>query len=259
MEQENQINQSLDKALHILQYFTLENPVRGLSELTRLSSIPKATVYRLLNTFEKDGYLRRVDLDGKKNQYKLGVKFLQLGTIASESIEIKEIALPFMKKLRDTINEDVQLVMKEDNYAIYVEKIMSSHPVRLFTKTGRPASFNAGACPRAILSFLEDEEIHHILKEESLMKYTHNTITDPNELWEMILDSRKKGYTISFGEMEDQTVAVGAPIFDYRKKVVASISTAGPQQRFHEERFPEIIQRTKETALEISKALGYKK
>ncbi|QEK11400.1 IclR family transcriptional regulator [Crassaminicella thermophila] len=258
-ERDHGINQSLDKALSLLNYFTVENPVRGLSEISRLSSIPKATVYRLFNTFEKNGYLRKVDVSGKQNQYKLGMKFLQLGTIVSETIEIKEIALPYMKRLRDELNEDVQLVMRENNHAIYVEKLICSHPVRLFTKTGRTASLNAGACPRAILSFLEDDEIREILDTETLIKYTENTIVEKKKVWEMIKESREKGYTISFGEMEPQTIGVGAPIFDHTKKVVAAISTAGPEQRFHKARFPEIIQKTKQTAMDISKALGYKK
>ncbi|TCO71489.1 IclR family transcriptional regulator [Marinisporobacter balticus] len=256
-EQDNSINQSLDKALGLLEYFTAENHVRGLSEIARISSIPKATVYRLFNTFKKNGYLTRVDISGKQNQYKLGIKFLELGAIASESIKIKEFALPFMEKLRDELNEDVQLVMREKNYAIYVEKLICTHPVRLFTKTGRTASLAAGACPRAILSFLEDGEIADLLEREPLIKYTENTVMEKRKLWEMIRESRKNGYTISFGEMEPQTIGVGAPIFDYTKKVIAAISTAGPDQRFGQEKFDEIIQKTKKTAMDISKALGY--
>ncbi|MBF8982546.1 IclR family transcriptional regulator [Lutibacter sp. B2] len=258
MEQDNSINQSLDKALSLLKYFTVQDSIRGLSEVARVSSIPKATVYRLFNTFEKNGYLTKVDVQGKQNQYKLGMKFLELGTIVSECIEIKEIALPFIKWLRDELNEDVQLVMKEKNHAIYVEKLICTHPVRLFTKIGRTASFNAGACQRALLSFLEDDEIEEILDHEKLIKYTENTVVDKEKLWDMIKESRKTGYTLSLGEMEPQTRAVGAPIFDYTGKVVASISTAGPEQRFVKERFDVIIEKTKKAASDISKELGYR-
>ncbi|WP_176461817.1 IclR family transcriptional regulator [Anaeromicrobium sediminis] len=256
-ENDHSINNSLDKALGLLKYFTVENPVRGLSEVARLSSIPKATVYRLFNTFEKNGYLMKVDIRGKQNQYKLGIKFLELGTIVSESIEIKEVALPFMKWLRDELNEDVQLVIREKNHAIYIEKLICTHPIRLFTKIGRTASFNAGACPRALLSFLEDDEIKEILDSENLIKYTENTVVDEDRLWEVIRESRKKGYTISLGEMEPQTIGVGAPIFDYTGKVIASISTAGPELRFKKERFDIIIEKTKKAAGDISRQLGY--
>lgn len=257
-DNDNSINQSLDKALSLLEYFTDENPIRGLSEISRLSAIPKATVYRLLNTFEKNGYLTKVNTYGKQNQYKLGMKFMELGTVVSESIELKEIALPFMKELRDDINEDVQLVIMDNKQAIYVEKLISKHPVRLYTKIGRTASLNAGACPRAILSFLKDDEIKDIIKNSEFVKYTENTIMDEKKLWKTIEESRKNGYTISYSEMEMQTIGIGAPIFDYTKNVVGAISTAGPDQRFTEEKFPVIAEKIKDTALKISKKLGYR-
>ncbi|WP_319370478.1 IclR family transcriptional regulator [uncultured Ilyobacter sp.] len=255
---DNSINQSLDKALSLLEYFDAENPIRGLSEISRLSSIPKATVYRLLNTFEKNGYLIKIDTGGRQGQYKLGMKFLELGTMVSESIELKEIAFPHMKNLRDDINEDVQLVIRDKNHAIYVEKLISKHPVRLYTKIGRTASLNAGACPRAILSFLKDEEIESIFENTEFIKYTENTIIDKEKLLKLISESRKTGYTISYSEMEMQTIGIGAPIFDYTKNVVGALSTAGPDQRFTPDKFPEIIKKVKETAMKISRELGYK-
>lgn len=257
-DSDNSINQSLDKALSLLEYFTPETPVRGLSEISRLSAIPKATVYRLLNTFEKNGYLIKVNTEGKQNQYKLGMKFLELGTSASESIELKEVAAPYMRKLRDTINEDVQLAIRNKNHAIYIEKFVSKQPVRLYTKIGKTASLNAGACPRAILSFLGDQEIKEIFKGSTFVKYTENTILEEDLLWETIQKSRKTGYTISFGEMEMHTVGIGVPIFDYTNKVIGALSTAGPDQRFTKEEFPGIIKNIKEAAVMISKDMGYR-
>lgn len=254
---QNNINASLDKALDLLKYFSEENPARGLSEISRISSVPKATVYRLFNTFEKNGFLEKVDIQGKQNQYKLGMKFFELGMIVSESIELKEVALPFMEELRDLLNEDVQLVVRDNNYAIYIEKLICTHPVRLFTKIGRKAHLSAGACSRAILSFLDDEDINEILNNEPLVKYTEITIVKKEELWKNIKESRRKGYTISFGELEPQTVSIGVPIFDYSKNVIASISVAGPEQRFNEDSLARIIEETKKTAEEISKVLGY--
>ncbi|WP_372714655.1 hypothetical protein [Ilyobacter sp.] len=39
---------------------------------------------------------------------------------------------------------------------------------------------------------------------------------------------------------------------------MGALSTAGPDQRFTEEKFPEIIRKVKETAMNISRELGYK-
>jgi len=254
---DNSINKSLEKALSLLEYFDEDHEIWGLTELSKKSGISKATLYRMFNTFEKQGFLERIDIQGKSNQYRLGLKFIQYGTLVSDGLEIKSIAYPHMLALRNEINEDVQLILRDNDHAIYVEKIKCDHPVRLYTKIGRRATFNAGACPRAILSFLPDDEIKEIMNHSGFIKYSKNTIMDEEILWESIHKAREKGYTVSHGEMEEQTVAIGAPIFNYTKNVVASISIAGPEQRFTKDKMDYLISKTLETAQKISKALGY--
>lgn len=258
INEKNNTNSTLEKALDILKYFTSECPVRGLSEISRISSIPKATVYRFFNTFEKSGFLEKVDVTGKQNQYRLGMKFFELGSIVADSIELKEIALPYMTKLRDELNEDIHLIIRDKNQALCVEKLTCNHPVRLFTKIGRVTSLTAGACARAILSFLDDEEIDKILQEDCFEKYTENTIVDKEELLNSIKESRKKGVIVSFGELELQTVSIASPIFNHSGKAIASISVAGPEQRFNKEILEKCEEAVKRYARDISAMLGYK-
>lgn len=110
-------------------------------------------------------------------------------------------------------------------------------------KFGRSATLNAGACLRAILSFLEDSEIEDIMKNSDFKKYTDSTVVDNNKLWKMIKDARKNGFTISYGEIKKHTVAIGVPIFNHNKKVIASISIAGPEQRFKKEKLDYFVKK----------------
>lgn len=257
MSKNYSINKSLEKALGLLEYFDEEHEVWGVTELSKKSGVSKATLYRMFNTFEKQGYLERIDIQGKTNQYRLGLKLIKYGVLVSDRLEIKNIAHPYMVKLKNIINEDVQLILRDNYNVIYVEKIKCDHPVRLYTKIGRSATFNAGACPRAILSFLTNEEIDDIMENSDFIKYTKNTVMDKEKLWESIKEARREGYTISYGEMEEQTIAIGAPIFDTTKRVIASISIAGPEQRFTPDKIKYLIKKTLESANKISKALGY--
>ena len=183
------LNGSLDKALKLLAYFTSDRHVIGLSELSRLSGMPKATVYRLISTLKDHGFINKVSILGKDNQYKLGLRFLEYGKLVSEDLEIRKIALPYMELLRDKVNECVQLIIKE-------------------------------------------------------------------KLLKMIAEDRQRGYTISYGELELETVAIGAPIFDYTGSVTASISVAGPESRFTEKEIPYLVDELLKTTKAISKALG---
>lgn len=253
------LNNSLNKALGLLDHFTAERDSIGLSELSKLSGIPKATVYRLASTLEDNGFLQKADVMGKENQYRLGLKLLELGRLVSEKLELRKTALPYMEELRDKVNECVQLIIRDHDEAIYIEKLESSRPVRVYTRVGRRAPLYGGACPRAILSFLKDEEIEQILASKAMVSVTKNTITDKELLFKSIRETREKGYTISYGELEPETGAVGAPIFDFSGKVIGSISIAGPESRFSENELPFLIDELLKTTGKISKVFGYKK
>lgn len=260
MENENKaLNNSLDKALKLLTFFNSDRRVIGLSELSRLSKVPKATVYRMLSTLQSHGFINKVSILGKDNQYKLGLRFLEYGKLVSEDLEIRTVALPYMEKLRDKLNEAVQLILRDNDEAMYVEKLECNQYIRLYTRTGRHAPLYGGACPRAILTFLPDEEIKRILDSVPLVKVTEGTIINKEKLLEIIEEDRIRGYTISYGELEPETTAVGAPIFDISGSVVASISVAGPDNRFTEKEIPYLIDEVLKTTKNISKALGYNK
>ncbi len=251
------LNNSLDKALKLLAYFNADRRVIGLSELSRLSNMPKATVYRMISTLQRHGFIKKVSIVGKDNQYKLGLRFLEYAKLVSEDLEIRKIALPYMEKLRNKVNECVQLIIRDEDEAVYIEKLECTQLIRLYTRTGRRAPLYGGACPRAILTFLPDEEIGRILDTVRLVKITEGTVVDKTKLLEMIRQDRERGYTISYGELEPETVAVGAPIFDNMGKVVASISVAGPDSRFTEEDIPCITEELLRITGEISRELGY--
>jgi len=253
------LNNSLDKTLNMLAYFNEDRQVIGLSELSRLSGIPKATVYRMISTLEAHGFINRVDVLGKENQYKLGLRFLEYGKLVSNGLEIRNIALPHMAKFRDKVNECVQLIVRDNDEAMYIEKLECKQFIRLYTRIGRRAPLYGGACPRAILTFLPDEEIDRILNSVNLVKYTKNTVVDKKKLKEMIEQDRQRGYTVSYGELEPETVAIGAPIFDHKGNVAGSLSVAGPDSRFTEKELPYLTDELLKTTREISKALGYNK
>lgn len=252
-------NNSIDKALFLLNYFNMERITIGLSELSRMSGMPKATVYRLLSTMESHGYLQKVDILGKERQYQLGLKFLEMGNIVGNNIELKNIALPFMKELLNSINESVQLVVQSGNDAIYIEKLESTRHIRAYTRVGRRAPLYAGACPRAIFSFLPDKEINNILNTVKLKKYTKNTIIDKEKIWENIKRARQLGYTISYGELAEETFAIGAPLKNHTASVAGSLSIVGPEQRLNSKTMNSYIKKVLKATNDISGALGYKK
>ncbi|MHC1781362.1 MAG: IclR family transcriptional regulator C-terminal domain-containing protein [Anaerolineaceae bacterium] len=69
---------------------------------------------------------------------------------------------------------------------------------------------------------------------------------------------RKAGYGFDFGEHENEVRCVAVPIFDIRGRAVAALSVSGPAARMDPvEDNKELIERARQTALNISRKLGY--
>lgn len=246
-------NKTVVKSLGILKLFYLHDQLT-LQEMVELSGMPKTSVHRQVKALEEMEFLTR-DAEGK---YMLGLIFLELGQLVSERLDIRRLALPLMCKLRDEMKEAVNLIVREGYEAIYIEKVDTSHPVRLYTRVGRRTPLYAGACSRILLSHMPEEELEHYVNQAELKAIASGTITDRARLWETIAEVRANGYSVSYAELEDYSAAVAAPIFNHRGEVVAGISMAGLEAHYRGENLSVLIKKIKQTACDISHQLGYK-
>ncbi|OLO28634.1 IclR family transcriptional regulator [Alkalihalophilus pseudofirmus] len=244
-------NKTVVKSMKLLDLFRTHKKL-SLIEMVELSGIPKTSVHRMIGSLEEMGFLSK-DQEGK---YTLGMLFLEFGQLVADRLDIRQIAHPVMKELRDKVGEAVNLTMRDHHDAIYIEKLDTIHPVRLFTKVGRRSPLYAGACSRIILANLSDVEIDEYLNMTKLSPYGTGTITDKEKLRMILRQSRLDGYTVSYSELENQTSSVAAPIFDHTGHVVGGLSIAGPDIRFQKEQLPILIEEVKQAAAHISRSLG---
>lgn len=251
------MNQSVIKALNLLKFFTLENPKLSLAEIARLSGLTKPTAYRLLRALEKEGFLTRNEHNLEDKDYMLGLRLFELGNLVAEGMEIRKIALPYMEELRNEINEVVHLVILDRNEAVYVERVETDRPVKLFTRIGLRTPLYAGSAPRLLLAYMNDNEKEEILKNLKLSPFTKTTVKNIDTLRELLIEIKQNGYSISNGEFVPGTMGMSVPIKNYTANVIASLTVAIPGDHFTEGQTTEIITRLRFTAEEISRKCGY--
>jgi IclR family KDG regulon transcriptional repressor len=249
-------NKTVLKSLQILEYFKKYSELE-LTQLVELADLPKSTLHRIVLTLESQGFLTRTHPASSK--YQLGLTLLELGNMVAQRLEIRNVALPYMIKLRDQVNEAVNLIVRDQDEAVYIEKVDTSQPVRVYTRVGRRAPLYAGACPRILLSYLPEEEIDELLLRIELKKAGPGSTTDMDELRRWINTARANGYTVSIGELEMDSAAVAVPIWDYSGMVVAGLSIAGPTTRFSAETIERLVHAAMCSAEEISRRMGYTK
>lgn len=252
---EKTANRSVLKTLEFLEYF-IQNSELSLAELVELSDMPKSTVFRILQTLEMRGFVSKTTTHNPP-KYQLGLKLLEFGNIVAQRLEIRKIALPYMLQLRDAVDEAVNLIIRDQDEGVYIEKVDTRQYVRVYTQVGRKSPLYAGACPRILLSFLPDHEIEELLNRVDMKKISPDTNTDKDLLWKWIHDARENGYTVSYGELEPDSAAIAVPIRDFTGQVIAGLSLAGATSRFQPDRLEYLVQETKAVANKIMSKLGY--
>lgn len=239
--------------MDILNLF-IDHTELSFQEVIELSGIPKTTAFRMLKSFEEMEFLEK----GTDAKYRLGILFLKFGHLVSIRLDVRKIAYPIMNELHNDVEEAINLIVRDGNEAMYIEKVDTKQKVRLYTAIGRKSPLYAGACSRAILSFLPDAEIKEYLESINLESFAMGTITDIEKLYETVVQARELGHTISHSELENHTSAIAAPIFDHKGEVIAAMSIAGLATNYQEENVEIFVEKLKKATAEISKQMGCK-
>jgi len=251
MEPRSNTVQSIDRALRLLECFTLENPQQSISELTKLTSLSKSTVFRILATLSQNGYIQQ---NAVTQKYSLGFKLFHLGAVVLGNMDLREVALPFMRKLSEETSETVDLNVVDQGERVCIEKVESHEIVRNFVRVGQRNCLWLGASGRVLLANIPESEAQNIIesavKEDGLNK-------DEFLLLKELKEIQANGYAISREERVKGSFSVAAPVFDYTGQLIGGISVAGPIQRLSDERIPMLIKNVKMAARQISRSLGY--
>lgn len=218
---------ALDRALGLLDVFSVERPRMTLAELAKTTHLPKPTVFRLASTLVGRGYLERVG-----GQYEVGLRCFQLGSIFRASIDIRARALPHLIELRDTTGETVQLAVLSGDHIVYIERVFSLRPVAYMRSTvGAVLPAYCTGLGKAMLAHQTPEDLAHYLAAARLERQTPNTITNPHDLLEELRWTRQRGYAFDNEEREVGVRCIAAPIFDVVGRCVAALSVAAPVGR----------------------------
>lgn len=251
---EKKIIQSIDRALQVLELFSLEKPEWGVTEISKALNIYKSNVHNVLTTLAERGFVIK---DSKTDKYKLGIKFFELGSVVIKNMDLRKIAHPYMEKLLKEFNETVHLGILVEGEIISIEQEESDQSLSPRIFIGKRTPLHCTGVGKAIMAYLPKDKFAFIIKEMGIPRYTENTISNEEELEKELEKIRKQGYAVDNMEHEEGVRCVAGPIRDYTGKVSASLSVSGPAFRINENDIPNIAKKVKEYCDCISKEMGY--
>lgn len=249
------VMQSVDRALAILLVLA-RAPAGGLplAEISRALGLNQSTCHHLLSTLKAR---RFVEQDQVSRRYRLGIKAVEVGQAAVQQVDLARVALPRMEELMRAVEENVNLVILEEDSAVYVAQVPCDRTVRMFTRIGERAPLHCTGVGKVLLAYLPEAERTALLARTGLPRFTPNTICDPAALAAELEKVKAQGYALDHEERERDVACLAAPVRDYRGQVVAALSISAPASRLGPERRAELLPRLLETAAAISRDLGY--
>ncbi len=201
--------------------FSAEQPALTLSDIGRRAALPLPTVHRICAELVGVGFLEKRD-DGR---YQVGVRLWEIGSLAPRSHGLRELALPIMEDLYEATHENVQLVVREDLEALYIERISGRGAVRLKGRAGGRLPIHASSGGLVLLAHAGTALLEDVLAN-GLPRLALNTVTTERELRSLLDDIRRSGFVVCDRFLDDVTVAIAAPLTTIDGSVVAAMSIA---------------------------------
>jgi DNA-binding IclR family transcriptional regulator len=251
---ETEAVKSAQRVLQILDLLTATEKPLTFTEIGEALTFPRSSLHNLLRTLVQSGW---AELDPTSRRYTLGIRAWQAGNAYLRAVNLADRARPYMERIRDALDETVQLAVRDGRFNVYIAKADGSQMLALASALGRRLHAHATGVGKVLLADLADDELHELLGAEPLDRFTEHTITDLDDLATELADIRKRGYGLDNEEYTRGVRCVAVPVRDHTGNVVAGMSVSVPTIRFDTQRVELARDLLTTASTELSAALGW--
>jgi DNA-binding IclR family transcriptional regulator len=206
----------------------ISNGVNTVTEIAKKCNLHKSTVYRLLKTAEKAGFIVR---DPFNRRYLLGPLVTEIASnpyVPHEQLVL--CAIKEMTAISDYTKESIGLHVLTGFYNIMmVHEIPSTHDLRFVASNRMHSGLHTGASSKALLSQLKGRILKLVLNNQDFTPLTPYSITSVTELKRQLQYIRRLGYATDFSEVVEGIMCISVPIRTY--SLPATMGILGPENR----------------------------
>ena len=222
-------NQTVQKALSILEVFGSEKTALNLTEIGLAVGMTKSSAQRCTHTLERLGYLRR---DPKVKRWVLTPRALGIAHAYLSGHVLLEQATTHLIDLNQTCGESVSLSEPDDTDMVYIARFPSHKRFLIHMPVGRRLPMYCAGAGRAYLSALPRAEALRIVRRSTLRSFTPMTLTDPKQILRQIDAAREAGYAWTAQEYYRGDLTIAAPVLGPDGLPVAAINISAPTSRW---------------------------
>jgi DNA-binding IclR family transcriptional regulator len=210
--------EALARGLRVLRCFGPDARSLGNLELAQLTGLPKSTVSRIVYTLTSLGYLRYHTDTG---QYSPDVGVLALGYGLLASLEIRQLARPFMQELAERTGAAVALGRFDGESMVYVEAIHGSSALYLRLPVGYRLGMDS-TMGRACLAHMQPQ------RRKQLLASLAGAKPDTAQMKKALSDYLATGCCFGMGDWQQGINAIAVPFTPLTHEGSFVISCGGP-------------------------------
>ncbi|ALS22977.1 MULTISPECIES: IclR family transcriptional regulator [Paenibacillus] len=246
---------AIDRAIDLLNVFSVEHPVLTIDEIVAKTKLPKTTAYRILYTLELRGLIQ---YDQKNQNYRLGLKLLEYAGTLTTLLDVRQEAEEILINLQTNTKQTVIMAVIEQETFVYV--FLRENPVgfKYSSYIGLRRPINFGVLGQVIMAHLTEDELERLLQKHPLVRMTSKTVTDLDVLRVRFKKIKEERVYADMEETYEGGIAIGAPIYDAEGKLIAALAILGPAVQLDGDRLEPAKLMVKEAASQISLKMGFK-
>jgi IclR family pca regulon transcriptional regulator len=246
--------QGLERGLAVIRAFSTDAPSLTLSEVARSVGITPATARRILLTLEELGYVR-----SDSRRFSLTPRVLALGWAYLSSLDLGELAGPFMEELSAKTRESCSIATLDLPDIVYVARVPTSRIMTVALGVGARLPAYPTSMGRVLLAGLADDELTSYLSTLRAESLTDRTVTSPDKLRVTIDRARADGYALVDQELEQGLRSIAAPIRNARGRTIAALNVSAHASRSTPTSLrAEVLPHLQATAAQITTALTHR-
>jgi len=219
--------EAADRVADVLLLFARSEDPLGVSRIARSLSLSKAVVHRILQSLVSRSLVAPVP---GGSAYVLGPAAAGLAARAWSQLDVRSVASPVLRRLRDTTRETTTLSVLVGDQRIYLDQFESPQEVKMVVEIGPRFPLHSGASSRAILAHLPTPFADEAVRQLSVLRPD----LDAEAYLADLALTRERGYAVSLNERNTGAASIAAPFFDLAGNVLGSISSSGPVFRYSE-------------------------
>lgn len=198
---------SIKRAAAVLRCIALQPEGMSSTGICEITGLSKATVHRILYTLASDDFVR---VEG--GRYFPGTFLLALANGSDAFRDLKRSAQDRLAELRNATGETAALVVRRGMERVTISLALSFHELKAAPEVGSAKPIHAGAAGKALLAFVDAEELESAFEGYKFTRLAANTTASLSQFLRDLQKVRQQGYAQSSEESVDGQAAIAAPI-----------------------------------------------